>query len=217
MVVYLSKELSVFDYNKPYYTKYIGDNLFNIYEDVLMKRIVIQVTGNLIKEHFLLEKEWIEENVFLNRDMLISNIMEESLFLSKEQSSKIIDLGFGIESIAGFSNGLVLIQQAISFFRKKGISLSIDLNWGGKWEFNVRYESYSSLSKEYVDPDLCERDLIDFVINNYLVITDPDYDWYNDLTEDQKLSIEKGLQDIKDGNVFTLEEVMNKINKKFGK
>jgi len=39
-------------------------------------------------------------------------------------------------------------------------------------------------------------------------------DWYDDLTTSQKKSIQKGLQDIKEGNTFTHEEVMSSVRNK---
>jgi predicted transcriptional regulator len=40
-------------------------------------------------------------------------------------------------------------------------------------------------------------------------------DWWDTLTEQEKATIEKGLKDIKNGNVFSHEEVMKEIRNEF--
>ena len=49
---------------------------------------------------------------------------------------------------------------------------------------------------------------------NYLKIVkdsrESDHDWWNDLPDDQKASIERGLKDIDEGRVHSHEEVKNK-------
>ena len=41
-------------------------------------------------------------------------------------------------------------------------------------------------------------------------------DWADDISETEKLLIEAGLKDIKDGNTFTHEQVMKEINEAYG-
>jgi len=40
--------------------------------------------------------------------------------------------------------------------------------------------------------------------------SDSDHDWWTDLTDEQKRSIERGLQDVDKGNVTSHEEVKSK-------
>lgn len=37
-----------------------------------------------------------------------------------------------------------------------------------------------------------------------------DHDWWNDLTQDQKASIERGIRDIENGNIVSHEDVKKK-------
>jgi predicted transcriptional regulator len=44
-----------------------------------------------------------------------------------------------------------------------------------------------------------------------LLLSKNDQDWYDNLSKDQKESIERGLNDIKNGNVFTHDSVMEEM------
>lgn len=48
-----------------------------------------------------------------------------------------------------------------------------------------------------------------------LNVNEVENDWYEDLSDAQKQSIEKGLDDIKHGRVKTHEEVMDEMKKKY--
>lgn len=42
-----------------------------------------------------------------------------------------------------------------------------------------------------------------------------DLDWWNELSKTPKASIEKGLKDYKNGNIFTSEQVKSEMAKKY--
>lgn len=44
-----------------------------------------------------------------------------------------------------------------------------------------------------------------------LLLSKNDLDWFDNLSNDQKKSIEKGLEDIKNGNVVTHDSVMEEM------
>ena len=48
---------------------------------------------------------------------------------------------------------------------------------------------------------------------NALLLADQEEDWYNKLPDDAKISIERGLDDIKNGRVVSHEVVMKKYKK----
>ncbi|NOQ72499.1 MAG: hypothetical protein GQ574_10885 [Crocinitomix sp.] len=47
-----------------------------------------------------------------------------------------------------------------------------------------------------------------------LSLTSKDADWYDDLNEQEKQSIERGLNDLKNGNTHTSEEVRKSIRQR---
>jgi predicted transcriptional regulator len=49
------------------------------------------------------------------------------------------------------------------------------------------------------------------LLNIELLLSKNDQDWYDNLSKDQKESIERGLNDIKNGNVFTHDSVMEEM------
>ena len=53
-------------------------------------------------------------------------------------------------------------------------------------------------------------------LKNFKESFSKDTDWNYDISETEKLFVEAGLKYIKEGNVFTNEEVILEINEKYG-
>jgi hypothetical protein len=109
------------------------------------------------------------------------------------------------------------IHEVIRFFRTKELSFSVDYSCLGEWEFYIvdNKTGYSFYSPEVSDPDLCEYLMIEYLTEYLEKITDPNYNWAETLTEEQKESIQRGLDDLKEGRVVSHEEVMKQEKEEY--
>lgn len=72
--------------------------------------------------------------------------------------------------------------------------------------------SIASLKKE-VKKNIDKADERVLKMVNAMLLADQEDDWYDELPEEVKASIEKGLDDIKNGRVVSHENVMKKYKK----
>lgn len=72
--------------------------------------------------------------------------------------------------------------------------------------------SIATLKKE-VKKNIDKADERVLKMVNALLLADQEEDWYDELSDDAKASIEKGLDDIKNGRVVSHEVVMKKYKK----
>ena len=72
--------------------------------------------------------------------------------------------------------------------------------------------SIATLKKE-VKKNIDKADERVLKMVNALLLADQEEDWYDELSDDAKASIEKGLDDVKNGRVVSHEVVMKKYKK----
>lgn len=72
--------------------------------------------------------------------------------------------------------------------------------------------SIASLKKE-VKKNIDKADERVLKMVNAMLLADQEDDWYDELSDDAKASIERGLDDIKNGRVISHEVVMKKYKK----
>lgn len=72
--------------------------------------------------------------------------------------------------------------------------------------------SIASLKKE-VKKNIDKADERVLKMVNALLLADQEDDWYEELSDDAKASIERGLEDVKNGRVTSHEVVMKKYKK----
>jgi predicted transcriptional regulator len=72
--------------------------------------------------------------------------------------------------------------------------------------------SIAALKKE-VKKNIDKADERVLKMVNAMLLADQEEDWYDELSDDAKASIERGLDDIKNGRVISHEVVMKKYKK----
>lgn len=105
-----------------------------------------------------------------------------------------------------------LRQQVIDFFKENGTY--IDISKDGDFNFYISIKDNNYLSEYYSNYEDCEFDCCVKLINDFSKYLDMK-DWYIELTDEQKASIERGLKDVEEGRVIPHEEVMKKVKKLF--
>ena len=71
-------------------------------------------------------------------------------------------------------------------------------------------EIKNDLHKMVVETD--DIVLLQYFQQHFKAMIDDTYDWFDDLTNDQKIKVNQGLEDLKNGNSISNTEMRTKIN-----